>query len=726
MSTLSFLNSPLLWGLALASIPIIIHLLYRRKYRRVEWAPMHYLKLSIQRNRRRIRLEQLLLLLLRTFMVLLLFFLVARPVMHAAGIGKWLSGRSATSQILLIDDSLSMGYRTSGQPAIERARELAKKILDTVGPKDRFTLVLASQPRTPLVREVEVTDGTQLATLIGEIQAAETLTSWEPTLLALDELVNSATFPIREVAVITDLRRAGWDKPLSAVADRWLAGKVGVRVYDIGAEGTGNVALQSFEQADRLAVVGNPTRYEAVVRNDTGVEVRNLDANLMIDGKPSVVRVPDIAAGASVKVSVLASFAEAGRHHVSFQLPDDDLPGDNQRWLVTGVQESLRLLLVDGEPSSEPLAGEVDFLGLALSLGIGDADAFRVEVVTDSEWAAQVDSQPDLLVLANVANFTQPQVDALTRLVKSGVGLMIFPGEQVDPDNYNQLLYAGGQGLLPVAMDSIADEELTGMVVEAGDQSPLAALGQLNPAVLERIKLRKFFQVKLPEDEAEGVRVLARWNNASASPAVIEKAVGAGRVILWTVTADKAWSDWPTEPSYVLAVREAAKAIAHSDAAARTVTAGEALRRPLPPKHEITDAVVEVPHGDKPQPLQIATEATGPAEKLPAGDRPRLLVDEDTRRAGLYKMTWKDSTSGAESDLFAANPDARESDLARYTPDELKKLWSPLEVEVIAANAGQDASMAVQGQEIWRSLASCLLCLVVVEACFATWTGRQH
>ena len=79
MSTLSFLNSPLLWGLGLASIPIIIHLLYRRKYRRIEWAPMHYLKLSIQRNRRRIRLEQLLLLLLRTLMVLLLFFIVARP-----------------------------------------------------------------------------------------------------------------------------------------------------------------------------------------------------------------------------------------------------------------------------------------------------------------------------------------------------------------------------------------------------------------------------------------------------------------------------------------------------------------------------------------------------------------------------------------------------------------------------------------------------------------------
>src|SRR5271156_4749949 len=103
MDSLSFLNPMLLWGLVLASIPLIIHLLFRRKFRRVDWAPMRYLKLSMQR----IRLEQLLLLLLRTLAILLLFFLVARPLLHASGLGSWLSGRSRASQILVVDDSLS-------------------------------------------------------------------------------------------------------------------------------------------------------------------------------------------------------------------------------------------------------------------------------------------------------------------------------------------------------------------------------------------------------------------------------------------------------------------------------------------------------------------------------------------------------------------------------------------------------------------------------------------
>src|SRR5580693_63809 len=115
MNTLTFLNSPLLWGLALASIPLLIHLLFRRQYRRIDWAPMHYLKLSIQRNRRRIRLEQILLLLLRTALVLLLFFAVARPVMHAEGLSRWLGASGRTNRIVLLDDSLSMGYTEAGK-----------------------------------------------------------------------------------------------------------------------------------------------------------------------------------------------------------------------------------------------------------------------------------------------------------------------------------------------------------------------------------------------------------------------------------------------------------------------------------------------------------------------------------------------------------------------------------------------------------------------------------
>src|SRR5271167_2111147 len=102
------LLSPLLvWGTLLGAIPIIIHLLNRRRFRRVEWAPMRYLKLTIQRNRKRIQLEQLLLLLLRIALPVLLFFFLARPIINPTGLEQWLGTGGRSSQVVLIDDSVS-------------------------------------------------------------------------------------------------------------------------------------------------------------------------------------------------------------------------------------------------------------------------------------------------------------------------------------------------------------------------------------------------------------------------------------------------------------------------------------------------------------------------------------------------------------------------------------------------------------------------------------------
>src|SRR5205807_3343510 len=120
---------------------------------------------------------------------------------------------------------------------------------------------------------------------------------------------------------------------------------------------------------------------------------------------------------------------------------------------------------------------------------------------------------------------------------------------------------------------------------------PLAALGKIAPAALARIKARRFMAAEVPQ-RAEGVRVLARWNDPEGHPAVIEKRFGKGRVIFWTVSANKQWSDWPIDPTYVLAVRSAAMSIARSEAHADNVTAGTPLQYVLEEGQAATEAKV--------------------------------------------------------------------------------------------------------------------------------------
>src|SRR5207245_2121892 len=68
----------LIAGSALVSLPIVIHLINRMRYRRVRWAAMEFLLKSQKRNRRRLIIEQLLLLALRCLLVMLGVLLVSR------------------------------------------------------------------------------------------------------------------------------------------------------------------------------------------------------------------------------------------------------------------------------------------------------------------------------------------------------------------------------------------------------------------------------------------------------------------------------------------------------------------------------------------------------------------------------------------------------------------------------------------------------------------------
>src|SRR5436305_3383052 len=94
-------------GAALISLPIIIHLINRMRFKRVRWAAMEFLLKSQKRNRRRLIIEQLILLALRCLLVLLVGVLVARFV----GLSFAFLGKQSVVHVIVLDDTLSMSDR---------------------------------------------------------------------------------------------------------------------------------------------------------------------------------------------------------------------------------------------------------------------------------------------------------------------------------------------------------------------------------------------------------------------------------------------------------------------------------------------------------------------------------------------------------------------------------------------------------------------------------------
>ena len=135
-----FSNPWLATGSAAASIPVIIHLLNKQRFKRVTWAAMHWLWASFRKSQKRLQVEQLLLLIIRTLIILLLALALARPVLQR-GAGMF-SGRSASHRVIVLDNSYSMGQLVNGKPLFEKAKELAAELAGQMTPNDELDVLL--------------------------------------------------------------------------------------------------------------------------------------------------------------------------------------------------------------------------------------------------------------------------------------------------------------------------------------------------------------------------------------------------------------------------------------------------------------------------------------------------------------------------------------------------------------------------------------------------------
>ena len=140
-----FIHPFLFWlGLGGISIPVIIHILNRRRFKILDFAAMKFLLEAMRKNRRRLQLEQLILLLLRCLIVLLMGMALARftgcGAMDDIGIGN-----ERKTQVFLLDDSCSMGHVRGPEMGFRQAVGDLKERIRKIQPHDRVAILLSSE-----------------------------------------------------------------------------------------------------------------------------------------------------------------------------------------------------------------------------------------------------------------------------------------------------------------------------------------------------------------------------------------------------------------------------------------------------------------------------------------------------------------------------------------------------------------------------------------------------
>ncbi len=409
-----FLNPVMLLGLSAVLVPVIIHLLNRRRYEIVDWGAMQFLQLS-EVTRRRMFLEEVLLMLLRMGLIAVLVLALAGPFVTTSSIAR-LGARTNRDIVLVFDGSYSMGSTGPDGAPHEKAKEWVRTFLADLTPGDSVAILQAKEQVVPVLAEPS-RDPSLLRQHIDELPPPAGGCDWRPALQTASAILSRSQRAEREIILLSDGQRFGWADSDSLLRWSLLSSEFQI----LSSEKSRNSELRTQNSELRIWVVNVASQRPADLPNwsltpletnrllatlsrpitfQTAIDLHGQKAyspphrvRLEVDGRfVRNLEVPSFApplhppqnggdgGGGRVPFSFSQAFAAPGSHLVSVILePDpppenrpknytvkDELPGDNRQDFAIEVVRELPVLIVDGNTRQNPTASGIDFLRQAL------------------------------------------------------------------------------------------------------------------------------------------------------------------------------------------------------------------------------------------------------------------------------------------------------------------------------------------------------------------------
>ena len=731
-----FLNPAfVLPGIALVAVPVIIHLLNRLRYKRVRFAAMEFLLHSQQRNRRRLLLEQLLLLLLRMAAVALIAFLLARPYFDASQL-LILQGEKA-HHVILVDDSGSMQDRWGETTAYKSALDVARRIVQdgTARPgTQQLTWLWLSRPAEPLFTQAAL-DPPLLSELEAKLEGAR------PTARQLDLAagLQAAAEQLRQPAaakhlhVIADYRAPDWGVN-SAVAQAFkdLAAQ-GIDVHLLRAvpEQHSNLGVLELSGQTHVVAANVPMRLTAKIKNFGNQVAKQVRLAIIQDGQPLPmgVIIDELEAGAEVARNFDVVFPAPGDHQIKVLLPPDSLENDNARYLAVNVAAANPVLIITGNLQDGEALYAQDALAPAAGLTGFAPTIENVEFLRRQSLQKFVS-----IYLVNVPEIPADALKVLEEYVAQGGGLAWFMGPGVRTAFYNEKLYRAGEGLFPVPLVTFSD-------LSSDPTNPLPDLkltdhplfrafqGQDNPFV-DSVKVSRYFGVPVDWQPPAHIRVIARLRNQA--PLFLEHRYGKGAVLTCLTSVGPSWTNWATNPSYVLLQLELEQYLARNPRGEMGRFVGDPLVFNLDSSNYRSQIEIRLPGVTSVTRLNAAPLIAPAANKKDAaksvpGSPPRLgETFHDTEQPGVYTIIKFRQDDTTEQEQVAYNVSPVESEMALAPTSEIhQRVGSASGIQVHEYGSITGTSQQSAGQEV-RDLLLVILLLVVVLEQLLAWKMSYH
>jgi len=451
-------------GLVLAAGPIAIHLLNRQRYRVVYWAAMDFLRQAIRRSRRLMRLQDVFLMLLRSLCLLLFGLAMARPYFTRQSAEVYPD--QPVHAVLVLDNSLSMGYQRLGGTLLDAAKARAKEFVGRLPTGSRISVLPACgsagafNPGAYSTKE-DAADAINSVSLVDRSARAAAVLD-----LAEEACRRVPSPPTKQIVFLSDQQAINWPQESLAPQIGKLSGPL--QLVDVGAKDVENAWVSDFRLQDGIADVQTPAVFLATVRFQ-GLASRRVQLMLSIDGMPFAPQTVELQPGQAKEVRfpsyrfsvpVQPGQATFVRAEVTIE-PHDHLPGDDQRCLAVPVVAALPVVFVDQlGPDEDPEKnrfGETFRLRRLLAPEISREERARqlvqVRHLKPDRLGLEQLRDARLVLMAGLTNPPPAATLALLRqYVEQGGSVVLAAGGDFNPAAWTQGAWNDGLGILPAAL----------------------------------------------------------------------------------------------------------------------------------------------------------------------------------------------------------------------------------------------------------------------------------
>ncbi|MBN2329661.1 MAG: BatA domain-containing protein [Candidatus Omnitrophica bacterium] len=517
-----FLNPTFLLGLFGLSLPVMIHLIARRKHNQVVFGSLRFLHESQRRVGRAFNIRQMLLLILRVLILTALVLSFARPLSTGSWLGSWL-GAQERQVVLIIDSSCSMDARSLNDTFFQRAKTISAEIVNALHPGSSIALI-AFHKNAQMLTPGWTRDRAEAFRILDSLENSTMGTNLASAFSLLPGLLESAGPGTREIFVLSDMQRCGWEH-----VDRQRYDDADLRILFIDCNDgrAPDAAVENVDVTITSTLRKAPARLSAQICNYSGVELQPTCSLILNDQKRDEQRIFIPAGG---RAEVLFEFSAEGMRHLkgAIELSPDGWSWNNRRYFYTQLPDEIPVVIVDS--TADSIQAKSYFLQRALSPPGSSISIIQPRVVQALN--------PDHLHSCRAVIFADlqdiPREEWILDWIGDGGAAYVFAADA------------------PLTESILFGDIRVRSSAQAGNEAmKIARTHDMDEAIAQMVFQAEFYQTAaLEADFSNPLTDAFAWFQ-DGRPAILQHRWGKGNITVLAIPCGRHWTEFPLQPGYL-------------------------------------------------------------------------------------------------------------------------------------------------------------------------------